>query len=297
MDLKGAEIRNIKDLCMDIGSKTDVPLKINIPYYQRPYRWGKEQINNLINDFFKNKQENNQAEYFVGSVVLVKNARGTERHDIIDGQQRITTVFLLNYLRFLMLRAYIEELININRTNIDSFLKEFEECYSHLFGSIHKELYSSMRKDIVESLDTINEVSDSERTQIYENILSNFQKSTGLPMKDYSDILDYSLKYENLLLKTINGDKLSLNYSRQSYNEKLVKALSKIVVFISKDKKPELMITPYGDDSIVEQYVNALKYEFDTLAENVFDSSKLPMDNSKQMIIVSNPERNPSPVR
>lgn len=39
MDLKGAEIRNIIDLCKDIGGKGEVPLCINIPYYQRPYKW------------------------------------------------------------------------------------------------------------------------------------------------------------------------------------------------------------------------------------------------------------------
>ncbi len=39
MDLKGAEIRNIYDLCKKIqgGSSETVSLNINIPYYQRHY--------------------------------------------------------------------------------------------------------------------------------------------------------------------------------------------------------------------------------------------------------------------
>ena len=32
MDLKGAEIRNILEMCMNIGTKNRVPLKVNIPY-------------------------------------------------------------------------------------------------------------------------------------------------------------------------------------------------------------------------------------------------------------------------
>lgn len=284
MDLKGAEIRNIKELCMDIGAKSDVPLKINIPYYQRPYRWGREQINNLVNDFFKNKQENNQAEYFVGSVVLVKNARGSERHDIIDGQQRITTVFLLNYLRFIMLRAYIEELININRTNIDSFLKDFEECYGHLLGSTKKQSFSEMRNNIVDSLDTINEVNDIERIKLYDDILEKYQQITGLPTKDFSDIKVYASNFKDMLFDCLNGDELSLQYSRQSYNEKLVQALSKIMIIISKDKKPELILNDCEDNPIIQQYTNALLYEFNALSENVIDLSKAPLDNAKLMI-------------
>lgn len=51
MDLKGAEIRNIQEMCMSIGTKNRVPLKVNIPYYQRPYRWDEKRITNLFTDF------------------------------------------------------------------------------------------------------------------------------------------------------------------------------------------------------------------------------------------------------
>lgn len=34
MDLKGAEIRNVKNLCSEMGSKENVPMRVNIPYYQ-----------------------------------------------------------------------------------------------------------------------------------------------------------------------------------------------------------------------------------------------------------------------
>jgi hypothetical protein len=47
MDLKGAEIRNVKNLCSEMGSKENVPMRVNIPYYQRPYKWGEDNIKNL----------------------------------------------------------------------------------------------------------------------------------------------------------------------------------------------------------------------------------------------------------
>ena len=46
MDLKGAEIRNLRELCMDFGTNNNVPVKINIPFYQRPYKWDEEHIDN-----------------------------------------------------------------------------------------------------------------------------------------------------------------------------------------------------------------------------------------------------------
>lgn len=135
MDLKGAEIRNILEMCMNIGTKNRVPLKVNIPYYQRPYRWDEKRITNLISDFYKNKNENKSAEYFVGSVVLVEDEKIQNRYDIIDGQQRVTTVFLLNYLRFLLQRSYVEELISTKGSNLDGPLYDLQEIYGNLFGS------------------------------------------------------------------------------------------------------------------------------------------------------------------
>ena len=83
MDLKGAEIRNILELCMNIGTKNKVPLQVNVPYYQRPYRWDEIRINNLVEDYVKNKNENENSEYFVGSVVLVEDTKNSSKYDII----------------------------------------------------------------------------------------------------------------------------------------------------------------------------------------------------------------------
>lgn len=72
MDLKGAEIRNFENLCNDMSTKKELPLRVNIPFYQRPYRWDEVRISTLVEDYFQNLNNNNSSEYFVGSVVLVK---------------------------------------------------------------------------------------------------------------------------------------------------------------------------------------------------------------------------------
>lgn len=66
----------------------------HIPAYQRPYAWTEEEAGILFDDlydFFQSEQNDN---YFLGSIVLIKE--DNNRHaDVIDGQQRITTLSIL----------------------------------------------------------------------------------------------------------------------------------------------------------------------------------------------------------
>lgn len=67
-----------------------------IPEYQRPYEWTDEQIVTLFEDlwdFTSTIDEENQSTYFLGSIVSYENENGEQ--EIIDGQQRITSLFLL----------------------------------------------------------------------------------------------------------------------------------------------------------------------------------------------------------
>lgn len=68
-----------------------------IPEYQRPYMWTDEHIQTLFDDLWEfatttGGMERNGS-YFLGSVVSFENENG--EREIIDGQQRITSLFLL----------------------------------------------------------------------------------------------------------------------------------------------------------------------------------------------------------
>lgn len=71
-----------------------------IPEYQRPYVWGKDQIAELLQDLSDAMDRDENAQYFLGSMVLQKktseknNTKYVE-YDVLDGQQRLTTLFLL----------------------------------------------------------------------------------------------------------------------------------------------------------------------------------------------------------
>lgn len=78
-----------------------------IPEYQRPYAWEDEQIETLFEDLwdFTTSEEGGsegKSTYFLGSVVAYENAGVQE---IIDGQQRITSLFLLLRAIYTMLQS------------------------------------------------------------------------------------------------------------------------------------------------------------------------------------------------
>ncbi len=68
-----------------------------IPDYQRPYAWTEEHIETLFNDLWEFTVKDGGTEkdgtYFLGSIVSYDNEQGEQ--EIIDGQQRITSLFLL----------------------------------------------------------------------------------------------------------------------------------------------------------------------------------------------------------
>lgn len=65
-----------------------------IPDYQRPYSWRTEQALQLLDDLEGALDLDTDEPYFLGSIVLVTD-RSDPRSEVIDGQQRLTTLSLL----------------------------------------------------------------------------------------------------------------------------------------------------------------------------------------------------------
>ena len=65
----------------------------NIPSYQRPYVWGEDNINELLDDILYAFENDSQDTYFMGALVLQN--KENDEYDILDGQQRLTTLALL----------------------------------------------------------------------------------------------------------------------------------------------------------------------------------------------------------
>ena len=84
--ISGAERNLRKVFCSDY--------EFHIPLYQRPYSWGDDQSRELFSDLFE-AFSTNTGPYFLGSVVLIKEDDDAPYAEVIDGQQRLTTITML----------------------------------------------------------------------------------------------------------------------------------------------------------------------------------------------------------
>jgi uncharacterized protein with ParB-like and HNH nuclease domain len=64
-----------------------------IPRYQRPYSWGDEQLEKLWDDL--REAQEIEPNYFLGSVITAKPEEASNYIDIVDGQQRLTTLLIM----------------------------------------------------------------------------------------------------------------------------------------------------------------------------------------------------------
>jgi hypothetical protein len=107
-----------------------------IPAYQRGYRWGETQVKALLNDiweFARTPPEKQSAFYCLQPVVVVRN---DDNWHVVDGQQRLTTLFLLlryfeiEHLRDSLERRYKKRLYSLayeTRPNCQQFLQHIHE--------------------------------------------------------------------------------------------------------------------------------------------------------------------------
>lgn len=101
--------------------------KFLIPDYQRPYAWGEDECQTLWEDLFNfsfpedncDNFDSESDEYFLGPIVTFKNNAGDM--EIIDGQQRLTTLMLL-------LRAFYDKFKNMKDDKSAKTRKQIEQC-------------------------------------------------------------------------------------------------------------------------------------------------------------------------
>lgn len=82
-----------------IKSLFDGRVIFNIPKYQRAYAWGEKQINEFVDDI---ENQDINKDYFLGTILFQDQGMADEfdHIDIVDGQQRITTLII--YMKLLI---------------------------------------------------------------------------------------------------------------------------------------------------------------------------------------------------
>lgn len=106
-----------------------------IPKYQREYTWGPKEWNLLFNDIIENENG-----YFLGSIICVdksKSAMNDVELEVIDGQQRITSLSLLLVALYDKLSKYKakfddDQFTDLNNIKRELVIKRDNEMYARL---------------------------------------------------------------------------------------------------------------------------------------------------------------------
>lgn len=153
--------------------------KFVIPEYQRPYAWSDEQIQVLFDDLVEYTSNNSESTYFLGTVVSFENEN--REQEVIDGQQRITSLFLL-------LRAFYCKLSSMTESKeVKNFKSQIE---SALWEQDELTAEANFERTLINS-----RVMGDEGNEIFSNILITGDIQKGAK-DNYSR--NYSL-FQNLI--------------------------------------------------------------------------------------------------
>jgi uncharacterized protein with ParB-like and HNH nuclease domain len=145
-----------------------------IDYYQREYRWKRKQLQELVDDLYTQFSQTwspgtpleKQSKYFLGSIVISKAG---DVRNIVDGQQRITTLtLLLIYLNHLQ-RDHAKKVNKIEQLVFDEDpggpkfkldIPERNDCMSALLNGerYNPEGKSDSVRNLVDRYDDLDEV-------------------------------------------------------------------------------------------------------------------------------------------
>jgi hypothetical protein len=121
-----------------------------IPVFQRPYSWRRDEIGQLIDDIFSTPLE--ELPYFLGSIVLASKDKQAEssKITILDGQQRLTTISLLIYAFIQKLKSEgLEDAAEHNTYIFSKKIKGKRELKINLQKGEDKDAYEAILSGII----------------------------------------------------------------------------------------------------------------------------------------------------
>ena len=172
--------------------------QFEIPDYQRPYAWTTEQAEELFNDLVSAMQDSRTSpttsQYFLGSIVLIKNDREPKSF-VVDGQQRLSTLTML----FAALRAAMPEAAD----DITDFLYKKGRVSlgeTNEYRLIAREEDAAFFREFIQEqggidrlIENTQKLEDS-RLRYRENATLLLKKSTELPPTDRSALWRFLAK-------------------------------------------------------------------------------------------------------
>ena len=144
-------------------------VRFSIPVFQRVYSWNARQCEELWNDVMRIAHADSDETHFMGMLLYATDIQGwgkIEQHDVIDGQQRLTTATLLlcALTRFLEERDY--EVEGISAQDLHSrYLRVLQDG-----SAVGKLALSDMDRDTLFALVGVGDMPDEPAGRLIENL-------------------------------------------------------------------------------------------------------------------------------
>ncbi|GAA7401984.1 hypothetical protein ID0688_01820 [Helicobacter pylori] len=175
-----------------------------IPIYQRPYQWGKEQCEELLNDLFENYEDCRENDYFCGSLVFIQSDEGNKTYDIVDGQQRLSTFILLAKV---LATLYSERLTEKSKGYLqESWSDRHEDGEKKKRKRLDFDLVgSSAKKDFQDALDFFDDLDASKGKNSYlKNAICLKNYLIKKEIEDINDFIKWLYLKVNFVQSTFN---------------------------------------------------------------------------------------------
>ena len=182
-----AEIRSVEEL---LGRE------LQIPPYQRPYKWTKKNITDLLLDIetsIREAKKYKDFKYRVGTVILHANTEEEKpTYDIVDGQQRILSFLLLS--RYLELECGVVSSLSkhkfsskVTQKNLHENYKAIWEWFAFAPAGMREDFKQAMKKHLEVVVITVDEI--SEAFQLFDS-----QNSRGRALYPHDLLKAYHLR-------------------------------------------------------------------------------------------------------
>lgn len=221
-----------------------------VPIYQRNYAWDSDQIEQLIEDIMSTDDD-----YFLGNLIV--NQKDNNVYEVIDGQQRLTTLFLLErYLGIAIANDALRfeardksnrtlaTLPNTNQLTDELLSSEIKEGYKIIDDYFEKTGLKEEKESFIKRLDKVNlirvQVPDKidlnhyfeimntrgEQLELHEIAKANFLSKITAPVdkKIASDIWEYCSNMDSYIQMNYPKEKRDMIFSNDwsSLSEQIV---------------------------------------------------------------------------
>lgn len=185
-----------------------------VPIYQRNYAWEKDEISALVQDIYDSYKKDSASNYYIGT--LVSYPKGDNIFEVIDGQQRLTTIYLI-------LKA-----LNITINNRLTYRARKKSDKTLINPSDDKTDVNQKDQGIIKGYkyanDALNEIDNEQKEQFKHFFLNNvhiihYQVPKDVDLNHYFEVMNsrgeqlekHEIVKAKLMQHLSNDDKIKFN--------------------------------------------------------------------------------------